>query len=137
MMFVGLLVEGGAMRRVLLVDNEPPVRRMLADVLRGAGYGVFVAASGLEALEMLPSLQPDLVMVDVRMPGLDGWGTMAEVHANAPGMRVMMMSGADCGDEALSRGAIAFLAKPYRPADVLAEVERALRTAEAGAADAA
>ena len=122
------------MRRVLLVDNEPPVRRMLADVLRGAGYGVFVAASGVEALEMLPSLEPDLVMVDVHMPGFDGWATLAEVHSVAPEMRVMMMSGSDCSEDALARGAIAFLAKPYRPSDVLAGVERALRTAQADAA---
>lgn len=112
------------MALVLVVDNEGLVRNLLTDVLRGSGYEVSLARSGFEAIEMLTTLAADLVMLDVNMPGLDGWGTMEQLQVAQPGLRILMMSGSDVAREALSHGAAAFLEKPYRPSDVLREVER-------------
>ena len=114
------------MPRVLIVDNEGPVRSMLAEVLRASGYNVSSARSGVEAIELVSALAPDLIMLDVNMPGFDGWATLEQVLASSPDARVLMMSGADHAAQALARGAIAFLDKPYRPSDVLREVALAL-----------
>lgn len=119
-------VEERLMPRILIVDNEEPVRNMLAAVLRSSGYNVSVARSGFEALELSEALPADLVMLDVNMPGFDGWATLSELHLRIPGARVLMMSGDDHAADALARGAVAFLDKPYRPSDVLTEVARAL-----------
>ena len=109
---------------VLIVDNEGLVRNLLTDVLRGSGYEVSLARSGFEAIEMVTTLAPDLVMLEVNMPGLDGWRTMEQLQATQPDLRILMMSGSDVAREALSHGAAAFLEKPYRPSDVVREVER-------------
>lgn len=114
------------MPRVLIVDNEGPVRTMLAEVLRVSGYNVSAARSGVEAIELTSALAPDLIMLDVNMPGFDGWATLEQLLASSPDARVLMMSGYDHAAQALASGAIAFLDKPYRPSDVLREVAQAL-----------
>lgn len=114
------------MSRILIVDNEVPVRVMLADMLRGTGYNVSVARSGFEAIEMIPAIKPDLVMLDVNMPGFDGWATLKHLRAEFRDTRVLMMSGADHQRQALELGAVAFLDKPYRHADVLRVVASCL-----------
>lgn len=65
-------------------------------------------------------------MLDVNMPGFDGWATLAQLQAGRPQMKVLMMSGPDYAEEAIARSAVAFLDKPYFPADVLREVARAM-----------
>jgi CheY-like chemotaxis protein len=60
---------------ILIVDNEGPIRAMLAEVLHLGGYQVSVARSGFEALEIAAAVSPDLAMLDVNMPGLDDWTT--------------------------------------------------------------
>lgn len=114
------------MARVLVVDNEGPVREMLAVMLRASGYNVSVARSGFQAIEIASALPPDLVMLDVSMPGFDGWATLEHLRAALPGVRVVMMSGTDHAERAIGAGAIGFLDKPYRTPDVLHEVARAL-----------
>lgn len=104
---------------VLLVDNEPLIRSMLAEVLRRAGFEVRTASGGLEAIELVQHSPPALVIMDVHMPGLSGWDTLARLTESSPALLVVMMSGSDCRDEARERGAAGFLAKPYRPRDVL------------------
>lgn len=64
-------------------------------------------------------------MLDVNMPGFDGWATLEQLRSTCPEIKVLMMSGADHAGEADERGAIAFLEKPYFPADILAAVARA------------
>lgn len=104
---------------LLLVDNEPLVRTMLAEVLRGAGFDVNTASSGIEAVEMARTAPPALVLMDVQMPGFSGWDALARLQETVPGLLVVMMSGTECREEARERGAAGFLLKPYRPRDVL------------------
>ncbi len=80
----------------------------------------------MEAIERASALAPDLIMLDVNMPGFDGWATIERLRAAYPALRVLMMSGDDHAARALASGAIAFLDKPYRPSDVLREVAQAL-----------
>ena len=72
---------------------------------------------------------PSLVLMDVQMPGLSGWDTLDRLHEVQPALPVLMMSGADLHDEALTRGAAGFIAKPYRPVDVVRDVREALSPA--------
>lgn len=111
---------------VLLVDNEPVVRAVLAEVLRQSGFDVRTAGSGAEAVEMARHTLPALVLMDVQMPGLSGWDALDRLHEARPTLPVLMMSGADFRDEALARGAAGFIAKPYRPVEVLRDVHEAL-----------
>lgn len=115
-----------AIPSVLLVDNEPLVRAVLAEVLRQSGFEVRTASSGTEAVEMVRHTPPSLVLMDVQMPGLSGWETLALLHEVAPTLPVLMMSGADLHDDALTRGAAGFISKPYRPVDVVRDVRKAL-----------
>jgi CheY-like chemotaxis protein len=114
------------MARVLVVDNEGPVRDMLAAMLRASGYNVSIARSGFEAIEIATALPLDLVMLDVSMPGFDGWATLEHLRTALPAVRVLMMSGMDHQARAIESGAVGFLDKPYRPADVLRAVTGAL-----------
>lgn len=111
---------------VLLVDNEPLVRTILAEVLRQSGFDVRTASSGTEAVEMARQTPPSLVLMDVQMPGLSGWDTLERLHEVDPGLPVLLMSGADYHDEALRRGAAGFISKPYRPVDVVRDVREVL-----------
>lgn len=111
---------------VLLVDNEPLVRTILAEVLRQSGFDVRTASSGTEAVEMARQTPPSLVLMDVQMPGLSGWDTLDRLHEVQPGLPVLLMSGADYHDEALRRGAAGFISKPYRPVDVVRDVREVL-----------
>lgn len=115
---------------VLLVDNEPLVRTVLAEVLRQSGFDVRTAGSGTEAVEMAQRATPALVLMDVQMPGLSGWETLERLHETQPDIPVLMMSGADYHDEAISRGAAGFISKPYRPVEVLRDVRAALNLAD-------
>ena len=114
------------MARVLVVDHEGRIRTMLADVLRASGYNVSVARSGFEAIEIASAIAPDLVMLGVQMPAMDGWATLELLRMERPSPRVLMMSGNDDAALAAARGAEAFLWKPYHPADVLREVANAM-----------
>ncbi|MDA0302231.1 MAG: response regulator [Chloroflexi bacterium] len=110
----------------MVVDNEGPVRDMLATMLRASGYNVSIARSGFEGIEIASALPPDLVMLDVSMPGFDGWATLEHLRTALPAVRVLMMSGMDHQARALESGAVGFLDKPYRPADLLRAVTRAM-----------
>lgn len=114
------------MPRVLVVDNEGPIRAMLAAMLRASGYNVSIARSGFEAIEIASALPLDLVMLDVSMPGFDGWATLEHLRTARPDVRVLMMSGIDHHARALECGAVGFLDKPYRPVDVIDAVARAI-----------
>lgn len=121
------------MPRVLVVDNEGPIREMLATMLRASGYNVSVARSGFEAIEIATAITTDLIMLDVAMPGFDGWATLEHLRIALPSPRVLMMSGIDHHERAIESGAVGFLDKPYRTSDVLFEVARAIGDEEPGA----
>jgi signal transduction histidine kinase/CheY-like chemotaxis protein len=101
---------------VLLVDDEPTVRRSMARLLKRAGFDVREAASGAEAMEAYGRDAPDLVLLDLNMPGLDGEATQARLLALDPDVKIVFATGD--GDTRrhsvlLGRGALAVLEKPY------------------------
>ena len=110
------------MRRILIVDDEPSVRDVMATVLLDAGYSVQTAADGHIALQIIDLAPPDLVITDVMMPHLDGWALLDKAHERNPSLPVILMS---AGDWIRRRRTApipdhaAFLAKPFAVEDLL------------------
>ncbi len=79
-------------KRILVVDDDPSVRQMLARVLVGEGYNVQVAANGLEALEMVAASHLDLVLLDLNMPVKNGWDTCERLTSQNPLLSVIVIT---------------------------------------------
>jgi response regulator RpfG family c-di-GMP phosphodiesterase len=115
--------------RVLVVDDEEPIRAMLIHFLEQRGYQTAGAADGSEALQMLARNPFDLVLSDVRMPGMSGLALLDEIVQRYPATGVVMLTG--CEDVsmavgAMKAGALDYVLKPFRLNDVEACVRRAL-----------
>lgn len=87
--------------RVLIVDDDEGMRDTLVDILQGLGYSVSLATDGTSAVQAIQGQDFALVLLDVRMPNMDGVETLRCIHALQPGMAVILMSG-DPGDEAVT-----------------------------------
>lgn len=102
-------------QRILIVDDEKNMRATLADILGDEGYQVDTAADGLTAVEMCEQQPYDVVLLDIRMPGIDGVETFRRIRRHQEAVRVVMMSAYSIDElkrSALEEGAIAFLSKP-------------------------
>lgn len=102
--------------RILIVDDEAPVRDVLTEYFAGQGYAVQSAGGGAEALEAAGRTRPDLVLLDVRMPGMDGVEVLRRLRELHPGLAVIMITANE--DVALARqmlqlGAFDYVAKPF------------------------
>jgi class 3 adenylate cyclase len=122
-------------RRILVVDDTPQNVKLLADLLTVKGYAVVTAASGEEALKQVESEQPDLVLLDVVMPGMSGYEVCRKIRGDpATGiLPVVMVTALDPAQErikGLEAGADDFLTKPIHQAELLARVRSLLRIKE-------
>jgi len=114
---------------ILLVDDDPAIVSVLGALLRQADYEVRTASRGEQALAMLEERVPTLVLSDVRMPGLGGFGLLDALRARRPGLPVVLLTAfgdVDLAMEAVRRGARDFLTKPVKREAVLAAIARAL-----------
>src|SRR6478672_108939 len=119
-----------ARMNVLVVDDELGLRQTLSLILKAEGHDVRVACDGADALRQLADAPADLVLCDVRMPGLDGLGFLERYGASGGGALVIMMSAYgddDAAVEAIRRGAYDFIAKPFRADQVLLVEREGLR----------
>jgi len=120
-----------AATQVLVVDDEPQIRRFIETGLSGRGYTVLTAANGREALELIVTAEPDLVVLDLAMPQLDGLSVITRVRewSHVP-IIVLSVRDDDHGKvEALDRGADDYLTKPFSMNELLARIRVALRHA--------
>jgi two-component system response regulator MprA len=116
--------------QILVVDDEAAVRDALSRTLRFEGYQVAVANDGVAALETLRTLDPDLVLLDVMMPRLDGLATCRRLRADGNVVPVLMLTAADSvGDRVagLDAGADDYLVKPFALQELLARIRALLR----------
>lgn len=112
--------------RVLVVDDEPGIRSTVAEMLSLEGYAVDEAANGEEALAVVKRRRPDLVLLDLRMPVLDGWGFVAALRTRGVSVPIVVMTAArDTQRWAEQIAARGTLAKPFGYDDLIAAVERA------------
>ena len=128
--------------RILLVEDEPPLRRMLGELLQREGYEVLEAGDGIEALAVVDRHGPDLVVLDLTLPRLDGYAVLARLRARLSTQRLpVLVLTAREDEEAEVRvfdlGADDFLSKPFRPRALMARLKALLRRGDAAATAAA
>ena len=119
-------------RRILVADDDEQMRRLLKMVLEREGYVVEEARDGLDALDHVDAHLPDLVLLDVDMPRLDGFGVLEELRARVHTAAlpvVMLTARIESEGEALDLGAQDFLSKPVQPTSLKARVRAVLRRA--------
>lgn len=117
--------------RVLVIDDDASLRRLIEMALSKAGGQVYTAADGVEGLRQLYACQPDLVVLDVTMPGMDGWETLRRIR-QLTGVPVIIVSGQSREDDVLrglENGADDFVTKPFSVKVLAARVQVALRRA--------
>lgn len=114
---------------ILIVDDEPAILTSLSKILEDEGYQITVAKSGQEALKLLSADPPDLMMLDIWMPDLDGIETLKRARELAPQVQVVMMSGhgnIETAVKAIKLGAYDFIEKPLSLENVTLRVRHAL-----------
>ncbi|HSC48758.1 MAG TPA: response regulator transcription factor [Gaiellaceae bacterium] len=119
---------------VLVVDDDADVRTLVCELLARAGYAVSEAPNGREALRLLHEERPDLIVLDVSMPELDGWATLERIRELST-VPVVMLSALGAELEkvrALRGGADDYVTKPFGRQELLARVETVLRRAPTG-----
>lgn len=124
----------GRRARVLVVDDEQIVRDVLLVTLAGTGYEVESAPDGARAIELLRTASFDLLITDVRMPGIDGLTVVREARRRSSTMAIVIITGASSeaiAIEAINLGVNGYLTKPFGVERVLAVVARALGAAGA------
>jgi DNA-binding response OmpR family regulator len=118
------------MERILIVEDELPMRTALQDVLQGEGYRVLTASDGAVGLERVLSEKPDLVLLDVMMPRMDGYSVCAELRRLSISLPILMLTAKGQIDDrvqGLDVGADDYLVKPFSTEELLARVRALLR----------
>jgi len=121
---------------ILVVDDEPDIRELLGLLLQRAGHTVRLACDGREGLRALHSQPPDLVILDVTMPGLDGWQTLERIR-DLSDVPVLMLTARSAELElvrGLRAGSDDYVVKPFRRQELLARVDALLRRTRGGVA---
>ena len=116
---------------VLIAEDEPQIARILAGYLERDGYRTAFALDGRQALAQHLALAPDLLLLDVQMPLLDGWEVLAQVRRRGDTPVIMLTARDQDADKlaALRVGADDYIVKPFNPAEVVARVAAVLRRA--------
>lgn len=128
------------MPRILAVDDEPNIVRLIQVNLERHGYQVETANNGVQALEKIRANRPDLIVSDVMMPEMDGFELLTTIRKDAAlqDLPVIMLT-AKAQDknvlEGYQRGADMYLTKPFNPAELLAFVKRILSSGDGGDGD--
>ena len=116
-------------RKILVVDDDANLCRTLADILRIKGYTPYTASRGDAACALVEAHHPDLALVDLRLPDMDGLRLMGEFKRLLPGMECILLTGhasRESAIEAINLGAYSYLEKPYDMARLLITVHRAI-----------
>lgn len=118
-------------QRVLVIEDSPSVRRLIEVCLRVLDVEVTSAADGIAGLEEADATDPDVIVLDIGLPGLDGWEVLSQLRSNpaTAEMKVLVLTAhaqPEMADRAAEGGADAFMTKPFRPIDLRIQVEKLL-----------
>lgn len=120
------------MKKILIADDEHKIVMTLEYAFRKAGYEIFIARDGSEVLEILKTEIPDIILLDIMMPHVDGYTTLAEIRKNPAfeNIKVIFLS-AKTGEEnikkGLEMGADSYVTKPYSIKKLMEQVEELLK----------
>ncbi|MDT7945492.1 response regulator transcription factor [Synechococcus sp. R55.3] len=130
-------MEAQRKERILVVDDEASIRRILETRLSMIGYDVVTASDGEEALEVFHKQDPDLVVLDVMMPKLDGYGVCQELRKESDIPIIMLTALGDVADRitGLELGADDYVVKPFSPKELEARIRSVLRRVARSAHD--
>ena len=118
---------------VLVIEDSASVRRLIEVCLRPLGTEMRFAEDGLTGLDAARATVPDAIILDIGLPGLDGWEVLSQLRSapDTVGVRVLVLTAhaqPEMADRAAAGGADAFMTKPFRPSDLRDSVEALLRT---------
>ena len=121
------------MKRVLVIEDEAGIARLIRDYLEQAGFAVRLAGDGKTALQVAALEPPDLVVLDLGLPGMDGLDVMREIRRTAPTPVIVVTARGDETDRivGLEIGADDYVVKPFSPKELVARVRAVLRRTEA------
>ena len=122
----------GRTKSILVIDDEPMVLQLLKKVLESEGYDVNLAADGAYGMALYREKKPDLVLLDIMMPGPNGYQVIESIRQDG-GVPVIMITGkpdVDSLQKALTLGADDYVRKPFRPLELVARVRAKLRRFE-------
>jgi DNA-binding response OmpR family regulator len=112
--------------QVLVVDDDEKILRFISSSLRLAGYDVCTATCGEEALQLLESKKPQIMVLDILMPMMDGFEVLERLRPASKLPVIAISAHASAAEKALSLGANAFLAKPFRPDELQKRIKALL-----------
>jgi CheY-like chemotaxis protein len=121
------LASGSGLFTVLVADDNDVAQRLCKRVLEKAGYGVLIAADGLQAVDIALKRHPSMILMDVAMPGIDGLEAMRRIKLEMPAIPIVIASAhsmASDRERFLAAGADDVLSKPFRLADLIAIVAK-------------
>src|SRR5919107_210131 len=120
------------MPTVLVVDDEPKIAQLARDYLEHAGFAVLTAGDGVSAVQTVGTRRPDLVVLDLGLPGIDGLEVMRQIRAAGPTPIVVLTARDTELDKllGLELGADDYVTKPFSPRELVARVRAVLRRAE-------
>ena len=119
--------------KVLAIDDSPVVLSLIKDILSLEDYEVETASNGREGIEKYPKFMPDIVTLDVAMPGMDGCETLAALKDIDKNANVIMVTATDNSDalkDCMDNGASSVLSKPFMPNDLLEAIGKATETSK-------
>lgn len=117
--------------RILAVDDSPTIRALVSKALRTAGFEVFLAVDGVDGVGALAEADPHLIITDINMPRMDGFGLIENVratgaYADVPILVLTTESGADLKARARSAGATGWIVKPFEDERLIAVIDKVL-----------
>src|SRR5512137_442832 len=120
------------MKTILVVDDEPKIVKLVRDYLERAGFGVRVAADGKTALSLARTEKPDMLILDLGLPGLDGLDVTREIRKRSNAPIIMLTARSEESDKlvGLELGADDYLTKPFSPKELVARVRVVFRRME-------
>jgi DNA-binding response OmpR family regulator len=125
-------------KKILIVDDEDDIRHFLELVLRESGYDVYAAAGGEECLARVGQVRPDLILLDIMMPVIDGWEVLRRLKGRAdtaPLPVAILSARTEAKDRArgLGEGAVDYIGKPFALHELLKRIETIFKSVGAGA----
>jgi FixJ family two-component response regulator len=118
------------MHKILIIDDDKDMRSVLSDLARSGGYEAFSAGSGKTALKKISTHSPDLILLDIRLPGIDGMTLLERIKEIDRNILIIMMTGhGDIRDavKAMKLGAFDYITKPFNNDEIIAAIKKALQ----------